>query len=149
MRRYRKRAEETGSTLVETIIAIAILGILGAAILASVATLTSAGDRSRRSMRVATAAQSAADTISSRMTPYIACSPAASYAAAVSALGTAVVPADITVTVSATVGYFDGTGFQPSCPSTLAGDARRSQQIMVTATTERAIRSVTFVKREP
>ncbi len=159
--RNRMRTDESGASLVENIIAVVILGVLGAAVLASVATLTSAGDRSRRSMRVAAAAQSAADAISSSTTPYVSCNPAAaapydqapvaSYQAVVNALSVSgAIPAGITVTVNPGIGQFNGSAFVPStCFVNVEGDARRSQQIRVTATSDRASHSVTFVKREP
>jgi type II secretory pathway pseudopilin PulG len=152
MNRFRKRAydrkSEQGSTLVESVIAVAILGIVGVAALAAMATLVSSGDRSRRALRANAAAQTAADAIASKTTPYVACNPTASYQGVVAAIGSPAIPLDVTVTVSS-VQYLQGTSFQGTCPSTVEGDSRRVQQIVVTAASARAARTVTFVKREP
>ena len=146
--RVRAQRTEDGSTLVESILAVAILGIVGVAALASVVTLISSGDRSRRAERATVAAQSAADAIASTSATFVPCSPESTYQAAINALGTSAIPADITVIVSS-VNYFDGSGFQPTCPTTAEGDSRRVQQIVVIAIDARATRRVTFVKREP
>jgi type II secretory pathway pseudopilin PulG len=139
--------QQSGSSLVEVLVAVVILGILGAASLAAMATLISSGDRTRRAVSALTAVQSSADAVASTATPYVACSPESAYQARIASLGSAI-PAGITVSVSQ-VEYFDGTQFVSTCPTTSPGDARRSQQITLTASGSRASRSFTFVKREP
>jgi Tfp pilus assembly protein PilV len=146
MRIGRRPAGEAGTSLVEVLIAIVILGIVGAAVLASVGTLASSGGRSRQALQAFASAQTAADLISAKTTPYIACAPESSYQTAVDGLGSAV-PSGVAVAITS-VEYFDGSAFVATCPNTVEGDPRRSQQITITATSSRATRRITFVKWE-
>ena len=154
MNPYRMRAEERGSSLIENIMAVAILAICGPAILGAMFTHVRASDGLQESAEVRAALVKVAENVADQAAnPYVACATTTSYS-----LGS--VPSGITVTVL-TIEFFSGTlsptvsgtEFDTTCPSPApaAGDPRRVQRVSLSAVSadgRSGVKTLQVVKRE-
>ena len=141
--RHNMRAEESGVTLVELLVAIAITGIVAVGILASLTTLSISSDRARKGSDSGSALVTASDAL--QIVTYDPACPSTAYQSAIQsavadtskfpAIGTAmrVTVSNIAVT---TVEYWNPAtaSFGPTCtPSLAVGDPRRLQLVTLTA----------------
>lgn len=158
MDRYRMRAEESGVTLVELLVAIAITGIVAVGILSGLTTLSISSDRARKSSDAGSALYTAADVLQLPTVVYDTACPSTAYQAAIRAGMTALIvsgsvsrisPNDVSVTE---VQYWDAatSTFTTTCiPSLATGDPRRLQRVTLRASLPdlRVDRSLQVVKR--
>lgn len=143
MYRNRMRAEESGVTLVELLVAIAITGIVVVGILASLTTLSLSSDRARKGADAGSVLVTASDAL--QIVTYDAACPSTSYQSAIQtavadtskfpAIGTEmrVTVSNVTVT---SVAYWNAAtaSFGPTCtPSLAGGDPRRLQLVTLRA----------------
>jgi Tfp pilus assembly protein PilV len=146
MSRFRPRRDEAGTTLVEVLMTVAILGIAVVAIVAGMGTSIIGTDHHRKQAQAQTVLLSAADAVKSQtVNPYQACATTTSYAAG----GGVSLPAGWTpsaVTVRS-VTYWNGSAFASSCA---APDSKLQLiEIEVASPDGRATESVAIVKRNP
>jgi Tfp pilus assembly protein PilV len=142
----RVLAGEAGTTLVEVLITVAILGIAVVSIVGGMGTSIIGADYHRKQAQAHTVLVSAADSVKSQSAnPYQACATAAAYAPATGVT----LPAGWTaaaVTVRS-VTYWNGSAFTASCP---ASDTKLQLVTIQVATPDsRATESVSVVKRNP
>ncbi|MEW6154328.1 MAG: type II secretion system protein [Actinomycetota bacterium] len=139
-------AREAGTTLVEVVVAVAILGIAITTIVGGMGTSIIASDHHLKQSQAHTVLVSAVGAVKdATANPYQSCADASTYDPAA---GVAL-PGGWTAAAVAVTGvdHWDGSAFSPSCP---APDGRL-QLVTVTVTTpdSRATESVSFVKRDP
>jgi type II secretory pathway pseudopilin PulG len=119
-----------GLTLVELVVAIALLGMGVVAILSAYATLIVTGDRARKHGDVGTViAAASAAVVDPGRNPYEPCASSGSY----DPTRGITLPSGLTadhVTVTA-VRYWDGTSFQATCYDDSVGSFSRLQEIAV------------------
>ncbi|MER8185829.1 type II secretion system protein [Kitasatospora sp. NPDC094015] len=133
--RRRPRGEE-GETLVEALVAVALMGVAFVAVLGGVGTAMISSATQQKVTGADSLIRSAADTVVGD--PYVPC--AGSY-------GTPTPPAGFTVTVE--VEYWDGTGaFAPRCPAADTGVQKVT--LTVRSTGPHPVRDTTLevIKRE-
>jgi prepilin-type N-terminal cleavage/methylation domain-containing protein len=142
---------EHGTTLLELLIAIAILGITGAALLGGMATGIVSSGIHREQADVGTVLASAVEAVKDQSrNPYRSVFPCAvsQYDPTV---GLAPLPTGFTVQVT-DVRYWDGSRFQPSCPKG-SSDARfftlQLVTVKVTSSSGQVSQKRSVVKRGP
>lgn len=144
--RRRPVRDEAGTTLVEVLMATAILGIGVVAIVAAMGTSIIGTDHHRKQAQAHTVLLSAADVVKSQSAnPYQSCATSGSYAPGAGVtLPSGWTPAAISVQ---SVRYWDGSAFAAACPS----PDRKLQLVEVQVATPdgRATESLTLVKRNP
>ncbi len=159
MDQYRLRAEESGVTLVELLVAVAITGIVAVGILSGLTTLSLSSDRARKSSDAGSALYTAADAL--QTVTYDNACPSTGYQAAIQAAvanpaNFPAIGAEMRVTVAnvavTDVKYWDAatSTFTTTCtPSLAVGDARRLQRVTLRASLPdlRVDRSLQVVKR--
>jgi Tfp pilus assembly protein PilV len=132
---------EAGTTLVEVLITVAILGIGVVGVVGALGTSIIGTDHHRKQAQAHTVLLSAVDAVKSQ--PYQAC--ASSYAASTGVT----LPAGWTSsTISVpSVTYWDGSAFSSACPS--PDSKLQLVKIQVASADGRATESVSVVKRNP
>jgi prepilin-type N-terminal cleavage/methylation domain-containing protein len=141
----RRRAEERGETLVELLLAVAIMGIAAVALMAGLTTSVLVSDSHRKQATAGTAVRDYAEALQT----YVAngnyvdnCASPSGYA-----LGSFAVPAGYQHSVVAgSMKYWNGTAWQASC-----GSDKGLQQltIQVTSGDSRATERMVVVLRKP
>jgi len=140
-----RHTSERGESLVEVLIAVAIMGIAVVAIMGGLTTSVLVSDVHRKQTTAGTVVRAYAEAIEHSVADgnYVACAPAGSYAS----------PAGFTVpsgypksVVAGSMRYWNGTAWQTSC-STDSGVQRL--QIQVASDDGRATETVMVVLRKP
>ena len=146
MTRFRPRRDEAGTTLVEVLMTVAILGIAVVAIVAAMGTSIIGTDHHRKQAQAQTVLLSATDAVKSQTAnPYQPCATTGSYSAG----SNVTLPAGWTasaVTVRS-VKYWNGSAFAVSCPS--PDSKLQLIDVQVATPDGRATESVAVVKRNP
>jgi prepilin-type N-terminal cleavage/methylation domain-containing protein len=137
---------EAGHTLIEVLMAVAILGIGVVAIVAGMGTSIIGTDHHRKQAQAHTVLLSAVDAVKSQTAnPYQACATAGTYAAS---SGVALPATWSTGAIAVrSVTYWDGTGFAATCPS--PDSKLQLVEVEVSSPDGRATESVAVVKRNP
>lgn len=132
------RARDGGFTLVESLVAIALLGLSVVAILGAIGTAASTTGLQARQADADAGLRSGAELVKSQ--PYVACPAVAAYDPS-----QATTSPDLTLT--ATIEHWNGSTFVASCPVVDGG----FQRVTVTATAANGAftRSLEVVKRRP
>ncbi len=142
------RRRDDGLSLVELVVAIALLGIGVVAILGAYATLIVSGDRAKKHGDVSTVlAAAAASVLDPARNPYDPCASNATYDATRGVVLPNGFPGQqVSVTK---VLFWDGATFQPTCYDQSAGTLARLQQItvQVRSADDRVSEQLTVVKR--
>jgi Tfp pilus assembly protein PilV len=135
--------DEAGTTLVEVLMATAIMGIGVVAIVAGMGTSIIGTDHHRKQAQAHTVLLSAADVVKSQ--PYQACATTSSYAPATGVT----LPAGWTTSYVSveSVKYWNGSAFAAACPS--PDSKLQLVEVKVATPDGRAADSVTVVKRNP
>jgi Tfp pilus assembly protein PilV len=138
--------DEAGTTLVEVLMTVAILGVAVVAIVGGMGTSIIGTDHHRKQAQAQTVLMSAVDVVKSQsVNPYQACATTGTYAA-----GTGLtLPAGWTtayITVRS-VKYWDGSSFATTCPS--PDSKLQLIEVQVATPDGRATESVDVVKRNP
>jgi prepilin-type N-terminal cleavage/methylation domain-containing protein len=140
----RTRRDDAGVTLIEVVVAIALLGLAAVAVLGAFATLSVTSTRHRDLADVQSVLASAAEMVTAPSTTRVACASPSNYQTAARA---AVLPASWspnTVLVTA-VQYWDGTNFGSACYDS-KGFRLQKITISVTSMNGRAAQSVDVYK---
>ncbi len=137
---------EAGTTLVELLVTVAILGLAIVAIVGGMSTSIVATDYGRKQAQARTVLVSAAEAVKSNAgNPYQSCATPASYAPASGVtLPTGWTAAAVAVL---SVKYWDGAAWATACPS--PDSKLQLLDVQVTAPGGRAIETATVVKRNP
>jgi prepilin-type N-terminal cleavage/methylation domain-containing protein len=134
-----RRGSDTGFSLVESIVAIAILGIAVVAIVGALGTAASTTGLQARQADADAALRSGAEAIKSQ--PYVACPGVPAYSTA----GTTLAPG-MTVSLSS-VEHWNGATFVAACPASDGGFQRVTLQADAAGGT--FVRTLEFIKRRP
>jgi prepilin-type N-terminal cleavage/methylation domain-containing protein len=154
------RRADDGFTLIETLIALAIMGVGMVAIMVSIGTAVTGSSVHRKQGDALTEVVSAAETLlNSRVTPYVACATTSSYQAK---LNTVAVPATWTAQgwtaanalAVTNVEFWDGSTFGATCHDSDVADTAhflRMQRltVAVTAPGSNDVERIEIVKRYP
>jgi len=132
---------EAGTTLVEVLMAVAIMSIAIVSIVAAMGTSIIGSDHHRKQAQAHTVLLSAVDAVKSQ--PYADCATTYTAAAGVS-LPTGWAASSVSVQ---SVKYWDGSSFASSCPST--DKKLQLVKVQVASPDGRATESVSVVKRNP
>ena len=132
------RRGEQGTTMVELLVAVAILGVAFVSILGGMATSITASDIHRKQADGLALVTRNAEAV--KAAPYVACAGPAAYEAALS------VASGYSVSVTA-VAFLDGAGFVTTC-TTDPGIQRVSLEAKATSGTE-GVETVDVIKRKP
>ena len=149
----RLAISDDGLSLVEVIMAVAILGIAFVAIIGGMWTAVVTSDTHRKQALATTYLINAAEYLKSEDNLlYTECASAATFDAALDGVPVTSVPTDWVSGMAATVEYWNGTAFGADASYCLADDTDffDLQQVTITATSPvdaRATESLTFVKR--
>lgn len=136
---------DAGTTLIELLMAVSIMGIAFVAILAAMGTSIFTSDVHRKQATANTVLVSSVEWIKSQSSnPYSTVCPTSYSATDVSKLPAGWSAGDVTIT---SISYWDGTSFVATCPAT----DKKLQMLTVQVTTPdgRATESVSLVKRNP
>lgn len=145
-REVHQAADERGESLVELLLAVAILGIAIVAILAGMATAITASDANRKQARVETLLRNYAEAITNPAVAYVECATTGSYPASPPGF---TLPPNFTLTVTQ-VRYWDGAN--PAAFGGTCGSPDRGIQhltVRVRSTDDLAGQTLGFVKRRP
>lgn len=138
--------DEAGTTLVEVIVATAVLGIGVLAVVGGMATSVIGTDHHRKQAQAHTVLVSAADVVKSQAAnPYQSCATTGSYAPGA---GVTLPAGWAASTISVrSITYWNGSTFSPSCP---APDSKLQLiEVQVSTPDGRATESLAVVKRNP
>lgn len=141
---HRRVADESGFSLVEILLTIAIVGIAFAAILGGLATSITVSDLHRKQATADALARSAAEAVKDHAVGYVPCAGPNAYRDALPPA-----PSGYAVSISS-VAYWDGTSSDPmtfsgACPSPDAGAQRIT--IVAASADGRATETVELIKR--
>lgn len=142
--------DQRGDTLVEVILAVAILGIVVVAVVGGMYTTVVGSDIHRKQSVATTVLTGAAEALKEPTTLFSACAGTshAGYNAAVSSVSR---PSGWAAPVITSVDYWDGTTFTAACYDTAAyGRLLRLQRITLTVSSPdgRSVESLELVKRD-
>lgn len=140
------RRTEAGTTLIEVLMAVAILGIAVVGIVGAMGTSIIGTDHHRKQAQAHTVLLSAVDAVKSQSAnPYLPCATTGTYAPSA---GVAL-PGDWTAATISVQGvkYWNGSGFAATCPP--SDKKLQLIQVQVTSPDGRATETVAVVKRNP
>lgn len=142
--RRRPVRDEAGTTLVEVLMTVAILGVGIVAIVGGMGASIIGTDHHRKQAQAHTVLLSAADVVKSQaVNPYVACATTAAYTAGAGVS----LPAGWTTSYISvrSVRYWDGSTFAAACPS--PDSKLQLIEVQVATPDSRATESVAVVKR--
>lgn len=143
------RRAEAGTTLIELLVTVTILGLAVVAVVAGMATSILGSDANRKQASVHTVLVSAAEAVKSdALNHYTTCAGSGAYNASSGVtLPAGWAPATVTVVG---VKYWDGSAFAASLASCPASDQKlQLVEIQVSAPDAKAVDRVAVVKRDP
>ncbi len=138
---------ERGETLLELLIAIAILGIAVVAIVAGIATALTASDVNRKQARVETLLRNYAEAVTNPAVGYVECATTGSYPSAPTGF---TLPSGYSISITS-MAYWNADNpatFTSTCPANPDNGVQRVT-VRVNSSDVRGDKTLTFVKRRP